>query len=183
MPKTVAKSSYGTTHLAVDDSVILQIVLAVNVLTIIGIPFFGWLSDRIGRKPVFVTGVVGMAVLPYAWFAALGTRSFGWMLAGSLLLFLPYTAAYGKMPVFFAHVFPPAVRYTGMSLGYTLGTVIGSALAPIIATWLLGASGGWLLVAVYMSRAGVVSAVAALFLREWRVSRGVADAPAVEVAS
>ncbi|HEX6445814.1 MAG TPA: MFS transporter [Streptosporangiales bacterium] len=181
---TVFSLSYGTTHLALDDSVILQIVLAVNVLTIVGIPFFGWLSDRTGaRKPIFIAGVVGMAVLPYVWFAGLDTRSLGWMLAGSLLLFLPYTATYGTMPVFFAHVFPPAVRYTGMSLGYTLGTVVGSALAPIIATWLLGAYGGWVLVAVYMSLAGVVSAVAAVFLREWRAGRSVTDAPAVEVGS
>lgn len=164
---TVFSLSYGASHLKVDRDTILQLVLAINVLTILGIPFFGWLSDRVSRKAIFIVGIVGMTVLPYVWFASLDTRSFGWMLVGFLVLFVPYTATYGTMPVFFAHVFPPAVRYTGMSLGYTLGTVVGSALAPIIATWLLNVSGDWLLIALYMSVAGVVSAVAALFLRDW----------------
>ncbi|MQA06190.1 MAG: MFS transporter [Streptosporangiales bacterium] len=164
---TVFSLNYGTGQLKLDRDVILQLVLVVNVLAILGIPFFGWLSDRTGRRAIFVAGCLGMAVLPYLWFVTLDTGSFGWMLLGFLALFLPYTATYGTMPVFFAHVFPPAVRYTGMSLGYTLGTVIGSALAPIVATWLLDASGGWLLIAAYMSLAGVVSAVAALFLRDW----------------
>lgn len=164
---TVFSLSYGAQHLKLDQDLILKLVLAVNVLTIIGMPLFGWLSDRGNRKAIFISGVVGMTVLPYVWFALLDTKSVGLMLVGFLLLFVPYAATYGTMPVVYAHAFPPAVRYTGMSLGYTLGTVVGSALAPIIATWLLDSTGSWPAIAVYMSVAGVVSLVAASFLKDW----------------
>jgi metabolite-proton symporter len=175
---TVFSLSYGEKHLHVDRGLILKLVLAINILTIVGIPFFGWLSDRVDRKKIFIAGAAGMTVLPYLWFAALDTRSFGWMLVGFLLLFLPYTANYGTMPAFYAHVFPPAVRYTGMSLGYTLGTVLGSALAPIIATWLLEETGSWLGIAIYMSVAGVLSIGAALYLSERYANASVEGAAA-----
>jgi metabolite-proton symporter len=163
---TVFSLTYGTGTLGAERSLLLGLVTAVNVLTIVGIPFFGWLSDRVDRRAIFLAGVVGMAALPYAWFALLGTGSTGLMALGFVLLFIPYAANYGVMPTFFAHVFPAPVRYTGLSTGYTLGTVLGSGLAPIIATFLLRATGGWLAIAVYMSGAGVLSFVAALFLRE-----------------
>lgn len=70
------------------------------------------------------------------------------------------------MPTFFAHVFPVDVRYTGMSAGYTLGTVLGGGFAPIIAAYLLDRTGDWPAIAWYMTAAGAVSFVAALFLRE-----------------
>lgn len=163
---TVYSLTYGTSELGIGRDTILTLVLIVNVATIVAVPFFGWLSDRVDRKPIFVLGIVGMAVVPYAWFGTLGTGSFGWMLGGFLLLFLPYAANYGTMPAFFAHVFPPAIRYTGMSLGYTFGTVISSAVAPLVATWLLDLTGSWTSIAVYMSVTGIVSTVAALFLLE-----------------
>jgi metabolite-proton symporter len=163
---TVFSLSYGEQHLDISRSVMLEMVLAVNVLTIVAVPFFGWLSDRVDRKRIFLAGVLGMAALPYLWFSLLDTGSTAWMLVGFVLLFLPYAANYGTMPTFFAHVFPPAIRFTGLSVGYTLGTVLGSATAPLIATWLLDRTGSWAAIATYMSLVGVVSGVAALFLSE-----------------
>ncbi|MEU3270534.1 MFS transporter [Saccharomonospora sp. NPDC006951] len=163
---TVFSLTYGTKELDIDRSLLLGLVIAVNVLTIIGIPFFGWLSDRIGRKPIFLAGIVGMLVLPYLWFPMLDTGDTALMLMGFLVLFIPYAANYGVMPTFFTHIFPIGVRYTGMSIGYTLGTVLGSGLAPIVATFLLDQTGSWLAIALYMSATGVLSFVAALFLHE-----------------
>jgi metabolite-proton symporter len=163
---TVFSLTYGTQQVGLSRSTLLGLVIAVNVLTIITIPFFGWLSDRVNRKRIFLAGVVGMAALPYAWFALLGSGELALMLLGFLLLFLPYAANYGVMPTFFAHVFPTGVRYTGLSIGYTLGTVLGSGLAPIIATFLLDKTGSWPAIALYMTGAGVLSFVAALFLHE-----------------
>jgi metabolite-proton symporter len=163
---TVFSLAYGKNHVGVSSSVMLGLVLGINVLTIIGIPFFGWLSDRVDRKRIFLAGIAGMAVLPYVWFALLGTGNVWLMLLGFVILFLPYAANYGVMPTFYTHIFPAGVRYTGMSIGYTLGTVLGSGLAPIIATFLLGETGGWLAIAIYMSVAGVLSFAAALFLHE-----------------
>ncbi|MEV0388034.1 MFS transporter [Nonomuraea sp. NPDC050643] len=163
---TVYSLSFGEKQLGLDRDMILELVLLVNVFSIVAIPFFGWLSDRVDRKRIFWMSIVLMAALPYVWFTAFQTGSFWLMLLGFIVLFIPYTANYGTMPTFFAHVFPPAVRYTGMSVGYTLGTVFGSGLAPIIATWLYDSTGSWLAIAIYMTAVGVVGTVAALFLTE-----------------
>ncbi|MFC4121937.1 MFS transporter [Nonomuraea zeae] len=175
---TVYSLSYGEKQLGLDRDMILQLVLLVNVFTIVAIPFFGWLSDRVDRKRIFWVSIVAMAALPYAWFSLFQSGSFGLMLAGFVLLFIPYAANYGTMPAFFAHVFPPAVRYTGMSVGYTLGTVFGSGLAPIIATWLYGGTGSWLAIAVYMTAAGAAGTVAALFLTERHSAETKEEVPA-----
>ncbi|MEU7749641.1 MFS transporter [Nonomuraea sp. NPDC049158] len=163
---TVYSLGYGEKKLGLDRDMILQLVLLVNVFTIAAIPFFGWLSDRVDRKKIFWVSIIGMAALPYVWFSAFQSGSFGVMLLGFLALFIPYAANYGTMPTFFAHVFPPEVRYTGMSVGYTLGTVFGSGLAPIIATWLYDSTGTSTSIALYMTAAGLVGAVATLFLSE-----------------
>ncbi|WP_433509363.1 MFS transporter [Nonomuraea sp. CA-143628] len=163
---TIYSLGYGEKKLGLDRDMILQLVLLVNVFTIAAIPFFGWLSDRVDRKKIFWVSIIGMAALPYVWFSAFQSGSFGVMLLGFLALFIPYAANYGTMPTFFAHVFPPEVRYTGMSVGYTLGTVFGSGLAPIIATWLYDSTGTSTSIALYMTAAGLVGAVATLFLSE-----------------
>ncbi|MGP3991874.1 MFS transporter [Streptomyces sp. 3N207] len=175
---TVFSLAYGKNEVGVSQSTMLWLVIATNVLTIAAIPYFGWLSDRIDRKRIFLAGIVGMAVLPYAWFALLGTGNFTLMLLGFVILFIPYAANFGVMPTLFAHVFPVGVRYTGMAIGYTLGTVLGSGLAPIIAAFLLDRTGSWPAIALYMSGVGVLSYVAALFLRE----RPAVPEPASSVA-
>ena len=166
---TVYVLNYGTGTLGMSRGTMLTLVLLINVVTIVAIPAFGALSDRVSRKGIFIAGAVAMAVLSPVWFLFLETRSFTWMLVGFVLLFIPYAANYGVMPTFFAQVFPAPVRYSGLSLGYTLGTVISSAIAPLIATSLLSATGSWTSIALYMSGTAVVSAVAAIWMHERRV--------------
>lgn len=166
---TVYVLTYGTEVMDMSRTTILTLVLLINVVTIVAIPVFGALSDRISRKRIFIVGALAMAVFSPLWFLLLETRSFGWMMAGFVVLFLAYAANYGVMPTFFAQAFPPEVRYSGLSLGYTLGTVISSAIAPLIATALLGLTGTWVWIAVYMSVFSVVSALAASRMREQSV--------------
>jgi MFS family permease len=163
---TVYVLTYGTSTLGMSRNTMLTLVLLINVVTIVAIPAFGALSDRVSRKGIFITGAVAMALLAPVWFLLLETRSFTWMLVGFVLLFVPYAANYGVMPTFFAQVFPAPVRYSGLSLGYTLGTVISSAIAPLIATGLLAATGTWTAIAAYMSGVAIVSAVAAVWMHE-----------------
>lgn len=147
-------------------------MLLINVVTIVAIPAFGALSDRVSRKRIFIVGAVAMALLSPVWFLLLETRSFAWMLVGFVLLFIPYSANYGVMPTFFAQVFPATVRYSGLSLGYTLGTVISSAIAPLIAAGLLATTGTWTAIAAYMSVVALVSAVAAVWMHERHAPSG-----------
>lgn len=172
---TVYVLTYGTANLGMSESTMLTLVLLVNILTIVAIPAFGALSDRVSRKRIFILGAIGMAVLAPVWFLLLQTHSFVWMLTGFVLLFIPYAANYGVMPTFFAQVFPSTVRYSGLSLGYTLGTVISSAVAPLIATALLSLTGTWVAIAAYMCVAAVVSAVAAIWMHERAAAEPLPD--------
>ena len=163
---TVFSLSYGQEQLGVSNSTLIELVLATSILTVIVLPLFGWLGDRVDRKKIFIVSAAGMGVAPFVWFPLFNTGEYPIMLAGSLLMFIPYCANYGAMAAFFAHVFPASLRFTGMSVGYTIGTVAGSATAPLVATYLLDRTGGWTAVAGYMAAVALVSLVAAWFLSE-----------------
>jgi MFS family permease len=105
-----------------------------------------------------------MVITPFIWFSLLDTKNMALMMAGFLILFVPFAANYGVMPTFYAEIFPANVRYSGMAIGYTLGTILGSATAPLVGTYLLGVTGNWYAIAAFMSGASLISAVAGLLL-------------------
>ncbi|BCF86690.1 MFS transporter (plasmid) [Rhodococcus qingshengii] len=156
--------TYGENHLGVDRSLMLTLVMIVTTFSIGGIIYCGWLSDRFDRKKMFLLSIVGLTVAPIAWFALLDTRSAPLMLLGFVILYLPYCLNYGTMPTLYAQAFPAHIRYSGMGLGYTIGTILGSAIAPLIATYLLDLTGGWAAIAVYLFGMGVISFISASFL-------------------
>jgi MFS family permease len=165
---TVFSLTFGQNHLGLHRSHVLWMVMLVTVGAIVGTSYVGWLSDRINRKVLYLIGIAGLTVAPIAWFALFSTGSTPWMLLGFVIVYIPYCFNYGAMPTFFAYCFPADVRYSGMGLGYTLGTVIGSATAPIVCTYLLDRTGDWPAIAGYIAAVGVVSFVATLLLKEQR---------------
>ncbi|MBN9594790.1 MAG: MHS family MFS transporter [Afipia sp.] len=151
-------------HLGVQRGEMLMLIMAAFAFLGVGMVAFGWLSDRISRKAIFVIGALVMVATPFIWFAMLDTKTPSMMMLGFIILFVPFAANYGVMPTFFAEVFPANVRYSGMAIGYTLGTILGSATAPLVGTYLLGVTGNWYAIAVFMSGASLISALAGLFL-------------------
>ncbi len=141
----------------------LHVMMAFFLLAV-GMIAFGTLSDRLSRKTIFVVGAVFMIGAPFVWFSLMDTRDVVWMAVGFAILIIPFAANYGVMPTFFAEVFPAQVRYTGMAIGYTLGTIIGIATAPIVGTYLLGTTGNWHAIAIFMGGASAISAVAGAML-------------------
>ncbi|MFN3004340.1 MFS transporter [Mycolicibacterium wolinskyi] len=143
--------SYGTETLGFSRSVMLGLVCGSNIIGIAGIVYGGALSDRISRQRVFMLGALGMVFVPWIWFFMMGTANLWVMFLAYLVLFAPFCLSYGAMPAYYAQVFPVHIRYSGMSVGYGIGTVLGAGLSPLIATALLGTDDNWPAVAMFLS--------------------------------
>ncbi|MGI5229745.1 MFS transporter [Actinoallomurus sp. CA-142502] len=170
---TVYSLTYGKSGLGLSGNRMLAVLLPATVVVLVTVPLFGRLADRIGVRPVFMGGAVMLVVAPFAWFALLDTRQYGWMLLGFALLFVGYAANYAVVPAYFSGVFPSAVRFSGMSIAFTVGLIVSNAIAPAVSESLLAATGGWTAIAAYMAAASLVTLVAGVFLR-------APDAPADE---
>lgn len=163
--------TYGKTALGVSTSAMLGALLPGLLVVVIGAPLYGKLADRIGARKVFTATAASMVVLPFVWFPLLNTGNVGLMLLGFVLLFAGYSGNYAMFPVFFSEAFPVSLRFSGMAIGFTLGTIAGNAFAPAISASLLEATGTWVSIAGYMAAASAVSLFAGLLIREARSGR------------
>jgi len=152
---------YLTTYMAMMTTVSRGAILVMNTISMtllaILIPIMGRLSDRVGQKPLLVTGTAGLALGSYPLFAWLAAGDVPFMLAAQTLLTV-FVACY--MGPFFATVvelFPTAQRYTGLSLGYNLSSALFGGTAPLIATLLIEWTGNNLAPSLYLSLCAVIS--------------------------
>jgi MHS family proline/betaine transporter-like MFS transporter len=130
-------------------------------------PAFGWLSDRIGRKPLLLGSCLGFAVLSYPLFRiVLGAASFGLILAVQTLFNLFIAAFSGAGPAALAELFPTHSRTTLMSVGYSLSTATFGGFAPFTATWLIGMTGSPLSPTYYLIAAALISGAVILRFEE-----------------
>ncbi|MEO9248182.1 MFS transporter [Citricoccus nitrophenolicus] len=146
-------------------------VTAVMIASAIGLlstPFWGWLSDRVGRRRVSVTGYAAIGVFGWIFFAFLDVGPLGLLpLVVILGINLIHDAVYGPQAAWFAEQFPVHVRYSGVSMGYQIGTVLGGGLMPMIAALLFAAGGEapWLITG-YLTVLAVLSVVAGLAAKD-----------------
>lgn len=159
---------YVVTGLGLSKSVGLNAVLIASAVHLITIPVWGHLSDRFGRKPVYLVGTVGMGVWIFAFFALLDTRDPVLITVATTVGLVLHGAMYGPQAAFFSELFGTRVRYSGASVGYQLASIAAGALAPLIATALLQAYGSSTPIAVYVVITCVITVVAVLFARETR---------------
>jgi MFS family permease len=166
--------TYTTATLGLPRATILLIVLVTMVIDTAMIIAWGYLSDRLGRARVFTGGIIGMAVLALPWLLLVSTGQPGLIFLGYLLIAVPHAATQATSALYFAELFTAAVRYSGLAVGYNVGMIAGSAIAPIVAAALIAAS-GVLAVGLYMVAMGLISLGSALVLnRSYRqVARSV----------
>lgn len=166
--------SYATSVAGIDRTAALLGVCVAAVVAVVMYPVFGALSDVVGRKPVFLAGVVamGLSVLPV--FALIDTGDSRWFLLALVLVFgFAMAPAAGVTGSLFSLAFDADVRYSGVSLGYTLSAVVGSAFAPTIATALYTATKTSASIAAYMVTVSLISAVCVCLMPgPWRIRRG-----------
>lgn len=164
---TVFALSFATQNMGVPTAAMLWVTIITNVAALFTQPLTAMLSDRIGRKPVFITGCLGSAVSIFFYFQAISTGNFALILAAGLVTTsLFYSAANGLYPAFFSEMFDVKVRYTGVAVGLQLGLLI-AGFSPAIATWLNGGDRtNWMPVAVFTAVVCMLAAIATATARE-----------------
>lgn len=160
--------AYMTTELGLPRSVALAGVLVASALELITMPFFGALSDRIGRPNVVVMGTVLMLALAFPFFWLVGTGD-PWAVIFACVLAISgaHSMVFAPLSAWFAELFDPDIRYTGVSVGYQMGSLLAGAPAPILATYLVSANDGayWPVSAMVIG-AGAVTLIAAFAARQ-----------------
>ncbi|MBP2186389.1 MFS transporter [Amycolatopsis magusensis] len=161
---------YITVGLGMSKSVGLTAVLIGSAVHFVTIPVWGALSDRLGRRAVYLFGASAMLVWSFVFFAMLDTRSFGLMVLATTVGLVLHGAMYGPQAAFFSELFGTRVRYSGASIGYQLASILAGGLAPLIATAMLRDLGGSLPVSIYVAATCVVTIVAVYLAKETKGS-------------
>jgi len=152
----------GTLHMSRD--LILGAVMAAACLSFISIPLSGHISDRIGRKKMYLIGVVLTGLWGFPYFGLVDTAIPSLVFIAIVLSLIPHDIQYGPQAAFIAEAFTPRLRYSGASLGYQLASVVAGGPAPLIATALFAAYHSGYAVAVYIAACAIVSLVAAALM-------------------
>jgi MFS transporter, MHS family, shikimate and dehydroshikimate transport protein len=134
--------TYVTMNLKVSRTLALNCLLAATVLQFLAIPTFGWLSDVLGRRPVYLAGALALAVFAFPFFRMIETPSPIWIGLAMSIALVTQAAMYAPQAAFFSELFGTDVRYTGASIGYQLASPLAGGLAPLICVWLLESAHG-----------------------------------------
>jgi metabolite-proton symporter len=158
--------AYGTGTLGFSNQEILNDVLVASAVSLFTVPLWGYVSDRIGRKRIYMLGAAAMALWSLPYFTLLDTRMPALVLVGIVLAQAIHDIQYGPQAAFIAESFPPRLRYSGASLGYHLASVTAGGPAPIIATQLLSTYHSSTPIAIYMIVCALISLGSAALLRD-----------------
>ncbi|QDK21052.1 MFS transporter [Leclercia adecarboxylata] len=125
-------------HIGIGTGEIISAVTLAMLVEFFSILFWGALSDRIGLKPVYYIGVMGLLVMAFPFFWLLSTGDYGWIMV-AMLLGLPFChgAMIGTQPCIMSDLFPVRVRYSGLALGHEVGSIFSGGLGPMLAVALL----------------------------------------------
>jgi len=159
--------AYAVGTMKMDRNFILTAVMVASVLSFFTIPFAGHVSDLIGRKRMYLIGVVVMGLFGFLYFGMVDTAIPSAVFIAIVLSLIPHDLQYGPQAALIAESFMPNLRYSGSSLGYQLASIIAGGPAPIIATWLFATYHTGYSVAIYIAGCAVISLVAAALMPDY----------------
>jgi MFS family permease len=164
--------TFSITYLKVvvetDTSRILLLLLVAHFIHFCTVPLVGKLSDAFGRRPVYMAGAILGGTWGFFAFPMMDTANDIIILAAITIGLIFHALMYAGQPSIMAEMFPTRMRYSGVSLGYQVTSIVAGSLAPIIATSLLGSFGSSTPVALYLLGACIVTAISVYFLKETR---------------
>ncbi len=158
--------TYGTAVLGASRDFLLLGVLTTAIVGLLWVPIAGHLSDRIGRKRMYLIAAVISGIFGFVYFALLDTRSPALMFTAIALSFLPVMTLYGPQAALIAESFQPRLRYSGAGLGYQLASIVAGGPAPFIATALFAAFGTGYAIAGYILACAIISMIATSMLTD-----------------
>jgi MFS family permease len=164
---TVYSGAYATKELGLPREWILQALMAAALVDLFMQPVFATLSDRVGRRPVYIFGSVFIGAWAFPFFVLLDSANQPaiW-LAMIAALGIGHAATGSLNGPLYTEQYPTRMRYTGSSLAYQLSGIVTSTPAPLIAAWVVAATGSSMFVSVYLIGAALISVICALMLKE-----------------
>jgi len=162
--------AYGEKHLELDRNDLLNDTLVAAAIGLFSVPFFGYLSDILGRRVVYGVGIVLVGVFAFPYYALLNSKASGLILLGIVISLVLHDIMYGPQAALISETFGTGVRYSGAGLGYQLASVIAGGPAPLIATAILASTGSSTWISLYIIGCAVVSMIALVLMPQPHVS-------------
>ncbi|HEY2133649.1 MAG TPA: MFS transporter [Acetobacteraceae bacterium] len=159
--------AYGVGTLKLSRELILAAVLVASCVSFITIPLAGHISDRIGRRKMYLIGAAATGLFGFLYFGMLDTAIPSAVFIAIVLSLIPHDMMYGPQAALIAEAFTPRLRYSGASLGYQLASIIAGGPAPLIATALFAAYHTGYAIAIYIAACAVVSVVSAALMPDY----------------
>jgi MFS family permease len=159
--------AYTVGTLKMDRNFILSAVIAAACVSFFTIPIAGHISDKIGRKNMYLIGVVAMGLFGFLYFGMVDTATPALVFVAIVLSLIPHDMQYGPQAALIAESFTPRLRYSGASLGYQLASIIAGGPAPLIATALFAAYHTGYAIAGYILVLAVISFIAAAMMPDY----------------
>jgi len=159
--------AYAVGTLKLPRDLILAAVMTAACVSFVTIPLSGHISDRIGRKKMYLIGAATVGLFGFLYFGMVDTAIPSAVFIAIVLSLIPHDMMYGPQAALIAEAFTPRLRYSGASLGYQLASVFAGGPAPLIATALFAAYGSGYAIAVYIAFTAVVSLVSAAFMPDY----------------
>lgn len=167
--------SYAETEQTVGGNVLLVAVLVSALVTVLALPFFGALAQRLGRRRMILVGLAGMSLWIFPTFLAIDSGNVLLVLGAYVVGALLFSVSYGPQATFITELFDARVRFSAASVSFQLGVMLGGAIAPLVATALLAATGTSMSVAGYVAAVSILSLVSVFLVSQHDLSRGSRD--------